>query len=814
MNSVTDNDFFDEIFADESGTEQLLDEERWKILVVDDEEDVHAVTRIALDNFSFRNKALEILDAYSAKEARQVVSQHPDIAVVFLDVVMETGSSGLELVDYIRNDLRNQKVRIVLRTGQPGEAPEKQVMERYGIDDYRLKTDLSADNLFSATVAGLRNYESIARNEQRQIDLEERLAVRNDEFQNANRDLGLTKLALERSDLRIFWLTPQGRFIYANNTAAESLGYEPEELLAMTVSDIDSGSRPDDRNEFWKTLKQEKMVAFETDLLSKDCSRCSVIVKSHYVEYEGREYEFRFAVDIMERKIAERALERNRRNLRAILDSVKAGVLLIDPETHTLVDVNRYATDIIGAQREEITGRLCHSFLCPAEKGKCPITDLGQEMDSSEKVLLNSIGQEIPVMKTAKSVRIDGRNLLLETFIDISALKAAEKERDRLRRHFMRSRKMEAIGTLAGGIAHDFNNILAVVLGYTELAMFEAEKDSFMEESLQEVYQAATRAKDLVSQILTFARQSDGDPRPIQVGLIAEEVLKLMRPTTPASIQTSCNVESKSLVNADPSKIQQIFMNLFANALQAMEEDGGTLKVGLADVRLDKEFARLHGDLEPGDYLKITVSDTGVGIPEEVVSNIFDPYFTTKKHGKGAGLGLSVVHGLVKSHCGEILVESRPGTGTVFSVYLPITKKMDEKADLPTGLLPTGNERILVVDDEKSLARMLCKLLQYQGYNVDMRVSSLEALELFKKKSDFFDLVITDMEMPGLTGDKLARAIKKIRPDIPVLLCTGYSDKIDEERAAEIGIDGFLMKPATRDQLVNTVRNLIDVGRS
>jgi len=409
----------------------------------------------------------------------------------------------------------------------------------------------------------------------------------------------------------------------------------------------------------------------------------------------------------------------------------------------------------------------------------------------------------------------DGRVIgAIVNLSDITDRKRAEEERSRMERQLLQAQKMEAIGTLAGGIAHDFNNILAAVIGFTELSLDEVEAGSFLEDNLREVHTAGKRAKELVQQILTMSRQDKLELKPVQVHLIVKEALKLLRATLPTTISIVQNIQSRSLVLADPARVHQIMMNLCTNAAYSMEEKGGALRVGLEDVDAVPFPHRQGLEDEPGEYLKLTVADTGAGIPAHLLSSIFEPYFTTKPPGEGTGLGLSVVHGIVKSYGGEILAESEPGQGTVFTVYLPVLKARTTEKTEREEAVPKGHERLLFVDDEVAILKMAEQILGRLGYFVETRTSPLEALELFKKRSGDFDLVITDMTMPHMTGDTLAAQLIKVRPDIPVVLCTGYSRKISDERAAKMGIRAFEMKPLARLNLAKTVRRVLDEAKA
>jgi len=387
-------------------------------------------------------------------------------------------------------------------------------------------------------------------------------------------------------------------------------------------------------------------------------------------------------------------------------------------------------------------------------------------------------------------------------------------EKKQLETRLFQSQKMESIGTLAGGIAHDFNNILSSIIGFTELSFDEVKKGSNIEDNLQEIYSAGKRAKELVKQILAFARQTGEELKPIRIDRIAKEVLKFIRSSIPTSIEIKPDIQSDSLIMGNPTQVHQILMNFCTNAAHAMEDGGGVLGVGLKDVTNNDASAMLKTGLKPGDYIMETVSDTGIGIPPENLDTILEPYYTTKGPGQGTGMGLAVVQGIVESYGGKILVESTLDKGSVFSTYLPITKKRKALRPHEPEMLPTGTERILFVDDELPIAKMGRKVLERLGYSVTVRAGSLEALELFRSRADQFDLVITDMTMPDMTGDKLAVELLKTRPDIPVILCTGYSKKMSDQAAKAIGIKAFAHKPIVKADLARTVRKVLDAGRS
>ncbi len=391
-----------------------------------------------------------------------------------------------------------------------------------------------------------------------------------------------------------------------------------------------------------------------------------------------------------------------------------------------------------------------------------------------------------------------------------ASLKRDVTDRINLEDQLRQAQKMEAIGTLAGGIAHDFNNILGSIMGYTELAHMKA-SDAEMDRYLDQVLKASDRAKSLVAQILTFSRQSSREKKPLSVTPIFKEVLKLLRSSLPSNIQIrqnfSCPIDA---VHADPTQIYQVLMNLCTNAAHAMREEGGILEITLEQEHIPNPHMHYEYNLKQGDYLKLIVRDNGCGMEPSTIEHIFEPFFTTKKEGEGTGLGLSVVYGIVKDHGGSIHVFSEPEKGTMFTILLPLIEVETRHREEEATPIPKGRGRILVVDDEEALAQMSRDMLTSLGYEVTVRYSSLDALEAFRKNPDKFDLVFTDMTMPNMSGAMLAREMLKIRHDIPIILVTGFSERINEEDAKSIGIREFLMKPVSLTNLSRTVGKLLN----
>jgi len=380
----------------------------------------------------------------------------------------------------------------------------------------------------------------------------------------------------------------------------------------------------------------------------------------------------------------------------------------------------------------------------------------------------------------------------------------------KLEQQYRQSQKMEAIGSLAGGIAHDFNNILAAILGYTQIALDEVSDRPQAEKYLQEVLKATDRATKLVKQILTFSRMTEQEKKPVMPRLIIKEALKLLRASLPTTIEIRQNVKSDAVILGDPTQIHQIAMNLCTNAGYAMREKGGVLEVTLDDIDLDSDFAQLHPGIRPGKHVRLHVADTGSGIPHEIIDRIFDPFFTTKAQDEGTGLGLSVVHGIVKASGGSISVYSEINRGTTFNIYLPSIQAEASREVRDMTAIPRGTEKILFVDDEPSIIDTGRVMLESLGYRVTACNSSITAFDTFKNDPQNFDAVITDYTMPQMTGLELAQKINKIRNTTPVILCTGFSETVTKEKAQAAGLKAVLFKPFKKREIAEKIRTIFD----
>ena len=517
----------------------------------------------------------------------------------------------------------------------------------------------------------------------------------------------------------------------------------------------------------------------------------------------------------LENKKTRQELQESEERSRTVFEMIPDPVTLIQAEDGRCVDVNSAFTRLTGWTRNDVIGKIAADLDLwhnpkDREKLTAAISKYGMTQNI-EAVFRLKDGKLITALMSAVLIKLKDKPHILTITRDVSELKFAQEEREQLKTQLIQAQKMEAIGTLAGGIAHDFNNILGAIIGYAEMALYDTRKNSMEHYNIDQVLKAGHRAKDLVKRILAFSRKSEQDKKIISSTPIIEEALKLLRASLPTTIEIKQNLEPNlHAIFADPTQIHQVIMNLCTNSAHAMEDTGGILQVGLSNFDLTTQRASQYPELNPGPYVKLSISDTGQGMDDATKDRIFDPYFTTKEQDKGTGMGLAVIHGIVKGHGGGIHVQSTPGEGTRFDILFPIMERqiISETEELKT--LPTGNEHILFIDDEDILIELGKNMLKKLGYRVETRTQPVKALEVFRAEPHKFDLVISDMTMPTMTGDTLAKELMKIRLDIPVIICTGYSERIDDQRAQELGIKGLMMKPFTIRSLSKTVRNALD----
>jgi PAS domain S-box-containing protein len=596
-----------------------------------------------------------------------------------------------------------------------------------------------------------------------------------------------------------------------------------------------------------RTLAGERWEVEEIPILRTDGSVRTVLWNSANIyDEDGTTLRATIAQgqDITERKLAEQALQQRGRELQKLTETLeqrveertaelaRANALLLAEITHshmlgTAVGQVKEGMAITDAQgrieyfnpafektsgvgRAGLLGRLYYELLAKEDAdgslGDEPRKAVeGGEAWSGHILRKHKGGQAVELDIGITPIRDRSGNIIKSLVVERDVTQEV-----RLQQHLRQAQKMEALGTLAGGIAHDFNNILNPIFINTELLLMDAGLDPAARRDLEIVLKAAERGRDLVKQIISFSRQKEKERKPSKVGPVVKEALKFLRSSLPTTIEMRQGIEPESgFILADPSQIHQVVMNLCNNAAYAMQEKGGILDVSLREVDVDRETALGHPGLKPGPYLQLTVRDTGKGMTPEVMERAFDPFFTTKKHGQGAGLGLALVHGIVRDYGGAVKVDSEVEKGTTFDVYFPRVPTEAAGSEAAAEEMPKGTERILLVEDERTQAQSIRNMLRRLGYRVVVRTDAEQALAAFQKDPDGFDLIITDQIMPKLTGVQFAARLFEIRPGLPVVLCTGFSEQVDSDGARAMGIRGFLMKPFSIREMAGAIKNAL-----
>ncbi|MFO7885627.1 MAG: PAS domain S-box protein, partial [Desulfobacteraceae bacterium] len=630
---------------------------------------------------------------------------------------------------------------------------------------------------------------------------EEELRKSEEKFRNSFYHHSAVKLMFDPAD---------GRIVEANTAAENFYGWSLAEIRTMRIQDINILSEDQVTKEMENAMTR-RQNKFEFCHRLADGTIRDVEVYSSGIEFKGRGVLLSIIHDVTERRKAEKALKESEKRFRNIFNLSPQPIALTEVKTGKIIACNKKLGEWTGYRLEEFYGKTTTEIgLYSEEQRRVFLRELEThgQVDGLEMTFKARDGSALIGLMFASMLKLDEKDLILTILNDITGQKEIENR-------LQQSQKLEAIGSLAGGIAHDFNNLLFPIIAYSELMLEDFSRNSQEYKNIKEIYNAGKRGGELVKQILAFSRQSDQQLLPVHVQHILKEILKLGRRTIPVDIEIVEDIQKDcGPVMADPTQIHQIAMNLVTNAYHAVESKSGKISVQLREVLVD-DADKGGNSLEPGKYAVLKVSDTGAGIEQGVINKIFDPYFTTKEKGKGTGLGLSTVYGIVKKYNGEVTVSSELGQGSVFSVFLPLAEKSMTYAPKKEALmLPRGTENILLVDDEPPVAHLERQMLERLNYKVTIQTGSVEALAVLTADPFAFDLIITDMNMPNLTGDQLTRKVLEIRPDIPVIICTGFSERMNKEKAEIIGIKGFLLKPVVIQDMAEMVRNVLDASKN
>lgn len=633
------------------------------------------------------------------------------------------------------------------------------------------------------------------------------------------------KRLLEAIPIPLFYKDAQGRYLGANRAFETFIGITRQQMLGKTVFDINPP-------ELAQIYYAKDLALFENGGVqqyvtkaqnARDQLRDVIFNKAALTDSQGKVCGLIGTIlDITDRTRSEKSLKESEKRYRALFNSIRDAILVADTE-RKIVDCNKMFSDLFGYTLDQIKGEKTSFVYDKPEEYESLRQELKKNIELPNFVhtihYRKKSGEVFPGETTVFYLKDSSGKFMgfIGLIRDVSDRARYEAEKAKLETQLRQAQKMEAIGTLAGGIAHDFNNILSSIIGYTELAMYQAEKDATLCRHLEQVLQAGQRATSLVRQILNFSRQTEQEQNPLQMELIVNETLKLLKSSTPSTIAIMKSIGNNLPdIIADPTQVHQVIMNLCTNAVQAMEKEGGKLLVSLEQVFFNGQEAAANPGILPGGYLGLSVSDTGPGIDWAIRDSIFNPYFTTKPKGEGTGLGLAAVYSIMQNLGGSISVKSEPGKGATFKALFPVAGSGaalngsdDAAGRRDQAPLPTGKGHILLVDDEPSIVDIGRQMLKGLGYTVETRTNAMEALALFKTAPERFDAVITDLTMPHMTGDRLAREVLALRPGLPVILCTGYSKIISSEETESIGIHALVRKPILKKDLAFIVADAL-----
>ncbi len=620
---------------------------------------------------------------------------------------------------------------------------------------------------------------------------------------------------LSDTSFEAIFLSDRGICLNQNQTAQNMFGYTREEAIGRPGTDW---IVPADHEMVKNKMLLENAVSYETTGLRKDGSTFPAEIQGRMLKYPGGHVRLTTMCDISQRKKTAEQLLASEKRFREIIENISEIAIQGYDEKRKVTFWNLASEKLYGYSEKEALGEKLEDLIIP-EKMRRDVIDLhrrwvdfGEQIPPGKLDLIGKDGSIVPVYSSHLMLESPSGKEMFCVDVDLLPLTNAENERRQLETQLHQKQKSEALGVMAGGIAHDFNNILAIILSNVELIELTLTADTSTQKLFQHIKQAISRASETVKQILSFSLP-EGNFEVANVAQIVNESLKLLRSSIPSTVDILKMVDSECenhTIFASPGQIQQVLINLCNNAVYSMDGQG-LLEVSLKQVNVKAKELQTYDDISPGNYLNLTVKDNGTGMSNELLDRIFDPFFTTKPANEGSGMGLSIVHGIIKNHAGSITVDSVVGQGSTFQIYLPISDNIEiESKKTPAEKSPRGNERILFVDDEEQLVHATEQMLALQGFVVTAETSSVRALSLFQSNPEQFDLVITDQTMPELSGTELIAEMQKIKPDLLAILCTGYSAKVSETEAEQLGIHEFCLKPLSLSQLVQTVRKVLD----
>ncbi len=771
------------------------------LLIEDDKVDQMAFERAVKRG----NLPYDYTIAGSVTEATEILKS-TSFDVIISDYMLGDGTS-FELFDLFKS------TPVVVTTGSGDEDVAVNAM-KFGACDYLIKDpEGSYLKVLPTTVElALKRKQNEDKLQKYQESLESMVMERTIELrQTLDSERSLSQI-IEKSLNEIFIFDADSyKFLFVNNGARTNTGYSQAELLKMTPLDLKPEVDSSTFEEILAPLKkqQKENVTFETVHKRKDGSIYQVEIYLQKSEYRSRPVFVAIMLDVTQRKeISQRYQD--------LVEGTTDLITQVDGEGKFLY-VNHMGNDLFGTKSAQLIGENALQFVHSEDRERtaawlkdCQKNKISQGRIENRQV--NPVTGDIHDLLWTAIFHYDEQG----QFVSVDGIAKNITELKQLQDQLLQSQKMEAIGLMAGGMAHNFNNNLAIILGNVELAQIKLSEDSAVIDYLKNAKTAVLRSRDLIQQIMIFSRKENKDILPIQPALIINETLELLYSTIPSTVNLQQVISTNShdvTIKADSSRIQEILLNLCSNAVHAMDEKGD-LTISLDVIELQSQDIPTQSVCLPGRYAKLTVQDSGSGMTEETQQKIFDPFFTTKEVGEGTGMGLSTVYKIVEQYNGLIKVSSDLGAGTTFELYFPLVEQSQAEETITVKSdLPRGTEKILFVDDDEMLAQVGELILSEMGYRVVTMTESTEALKLFTANSDHFDLVITDQTMPGLSGKDLIQELLKIRPDLPTILCTGFSNKIDEDEAKELGISAFCMKPLDLPELLQTVRVVLDASK-